>query len=313
MNRTNWIKTLLPLAGVCVLMCLSATPGFCWDKVGHEIATQIAYDHLTPMAKAKVDAILSNMAADPLVQGLPDDMKPFNFVTAGAWMDDIRSETREFNTWHYIDLPTNPNITAADVAAFKDDNSSNNYLVITTKCLPTMKDPKATDADQARMLAFFLHLAADLHQPLHANGRQKGGNGYDIDPLPAADPDWHITNLHSFWDNAYRYGVEDGKVVVEITTLDKPRIMHPGDDPIGKIAKDIESKYSPLDPAQASDPDPADWAVESDKIASTFVYQSGDPTTLSTSYVQQSHDIACQRLALAGYRIAAVLNAIYGK
>jgi hypothetical protein len=40
----------------------------------------------------------------------------------------------------------------------------------------TMRDPKASDADKAIAIAWFLHLAGDMHQPLH-NSAARHRNG----------------------------------------------------------------------------------------------------------------------------------------
>ncbi len=227
-------------------------------------------------------------------------------------MDDQRSISREYGTWHYIDLPPNVNITAADVMAYRDSDPSNVYLALTTYCLPTLKDPAAPLAERARALGFFLHLAGDIHQPLHATGPLKGGNGYAVDPLPSADPHWAVKNLHAFWDNAYRYGNHGGTVTLLLSSNDFPRITAPEQDPIEGVAKMIEAKYLPASLGSVTDLDPADWAVESDKIASTFVYPADGSHTLTAGYVQKAHDIACRRMALAGLREAAVLNLLLG-
>ncbi len=77
-----------------------------WDPIGHMIVNQQAYNQLTPAAKAKVD---ESIAAFNQKQHATYTF----FVTAGCWMDDIRGKTKEFNTWHYINLPVHAGRAAA--------------------------------------------------------------------------------------------------------------------------------------------------------------------------------------------------------
>ena len=293
------------------LLATAPTPGYCWDKYAHEVICQIAYDRLTPQARAEADTLIAVMASDPLVAQLAADVKPYSFVTAGAWMDDMRGATRDFNSWHYIDLPADPNTTAAQVTAFTDGNPSNAYKALATFCIPTLKDPSAKPADRARALGFFLHIAGDIHQPLHASGREIGGNKYAIGELAGADPGWKITNLHSFWDNAYRYGGKDTTTILTVTGLDQPRIAYPGQDPVEQSACAIIADYAPTDPSAAKDIDPADWAAESARIAATSVFPADGAHTLAYDYIHDAHDIACRRIALAGLRMANLLNQLF--
>lgn len=304
------------------LIAVGSSPAYCWDKYGHILIAEVAYESMTPAAQKQVDAILSTEAADPHVSGLEDKYKPYNAVTVAAWMDDMRmsrvdtgaGHTAEFNTWHYVDLPDGP-MTAADVKAqFDKADDPNAYEILVDKCMKAIDDPSMAAADRARYVAMFFHLAGDIHQPLHAVGRQKGGNDYKIDPLPSYDPwpnAWHINNLHSFWDNAYRYDGIDGQVKVVCPYLDMPRSMEPGEGQIKTIVDTMILPYLPSDTAKLSETDPAVWAVESHDIATSFVFPKDNASALSADYVHQAHVMACTRMALAGWRMAQVLNAAF--
>jgi hypothetical protein len=321
--RPNHFRTCLQSGVLVTVFCiLAAKPAYCWDKFAHEIIAQIAYERLTPAAKADANQLIAALNNDPDVAVVLDDYKPYNFVTAAAWMDDMRPPrdqptkgTKLFNTWHYIDLPEDPNLTKQDVENYRDGNSSNAYLAITTICIPTLKEKTATTFDRARALGFLLHLEGDIHQPLHCSGWLAGGNGYDIDQIPSADPTYPIRTLHPFWDGAYRYSGANGKISVVITASDLPRIDHPGADPVKTIADKMMADYGPAadDPA-ANDLDPADWALESSHVVTTFVYPAlNSGHTLTPDYVQKAHDIACRRITLAGVRLANLLNLLLGQ
>ena len=295
------------LISLAVLTC--SAPARCWDKVGHMVVDQIAYERLSPAARTQVDSLLTTLNADPLVAGLDAQYRPYNAVTVGALMDDIRGETKDFNKWHYVDLPDTELTPAQVKAQFGDMSHPNAYAAIVTQCEQTLSDPKRPAADRARMLAFLFHLTADLHQPLHAIGRQQGGNQYKIDELPAFDPasTWKINNLHAFWDNAYRYDNAGGIVTVVYDQTDLPRTMSPTVPVLRSYAHTLVALF-PAPLSAAADIDPADWAAESQRIGLTSVFPKDSAATLSADYVHSAHDIACGRLVLAGERLANLLN-----
>jgi hypothetical protein len=70
-------------------------------------------------------------------------------------------------------------------------------------------------------------------------------------------------------------------------------------------------KAYPAD-AAARELEPLAWAQESNRIAREFAYakikEGGSP---SAEYAAEAQKISGQRIALAGYRLAAVLNALF--
>jgi hypothetical protein len=144
---------------------------------------------------------------------------------------------------------------------------------------------------------------------LHCIGRQLGGNEYEIAAIPSADPTWSIDNLHSFWDNSYRYDILNGQIVAN-PMLQTPRQTAPDIGPIKAWADKIEAQYLPTDSVVLGRVDPAAWAVESNRIATAFAFPSDNTATLSNDYIAEASVIARTRLALAGYRLAKLLNSL---
>ena len=78
------------------------------------------------------------------------------------------------------------------------------------------------------------------------------------------------------------------------------------------IARFPKSSLEPL-----KENDTRAWARESYTIACLFAYPvrphptDAEVVTLSPDYVHQAHEIACERIALAGYRLAAMLNELF--
>jgi hypothetical protein len=307
-------------------LLLFAQPGYSWDGVGHMIIAQIAYDRLTPSARVQVDRLAAALNNDPLTQQLAPDLRPYQPVTAAAWPDDIRSlgaETRSFSPWHFIDLdaltqvpstkgtstiPGTPIADKTEIDAVKNytNPASDVYAQILSQS-SILRDKAQPFADRARALAFVEHFVGDIHQPLHASGRLLGGNRYRIDELPGADPTWEIKNLHSFWDNAYRYSIVNDQIVVN-PLLQTPRQSAPDTGEIKTLADQIVKNDLPTDSVILKQTDPAAWAVESNEIGTYFAFPSDDSHTLSNAYIGQASLIAKERLALAGIRLGNLLN-----
>ena len=152
-----------------------------------------------------------------------------------------------------------------------------------------------SDALKSYDLVWLLHLTGDIHQPLHCATRvtktskrgDAGGNSVVVDVAP--------NDLHGYWDNLLGMGdTENYPVAVKAAQL-----------------------LAAADTSAASDIKEADWANESFTLAKSNVYV--DPPigpglgkfTMSSnpSYTADSLKIAQQRVALAGTRLANVLNA----
>jgi hypothetical protein len=139
-------------------------------------------------------------------------------------------------------------------------------------------------------LSWFLHLIGDVHQPLHCTTRigattqpegDDGGNGVKLNsPGPA--------NLHSFWDNVLGGGDAPSIALNAISTLPNP-------------------------PASAAnDLDVSHWIDESfeaaQQVYKTPIGAGAGPFTVTRAYKTAARKLAEKRIALAGARLAKILN-----
>lgn len=166
-----------------------------------------------------------------------------------------------------------------------------------------------------------IHFEGDIHQPLHCvDWNDKGGNGYFIAGVPFTDlSKKKPANLHAFWDRAYRFGVQGGKVVELFRSpwpAERPPVAAYG--VVKTQAAKIMQRY-PLSGMTelAGLGDAHAWARESYGYACRFGYPRGphpgdfEVVTLTPVFVTEAHDVACRRIALAGYRLANLLNDIF--
>lgn len=98
------------LACALLLLLTAAAPVRAWDLAGHMLVGQIAWSQLSPEARAELQKLM------PLLPNQYNQGKPYNFVTAGAWMDDMRSMPKyPWSAWHYVNEVWNASATGFSV------------------------------------------------------------------------------------------------------------------------------------------------------------------------------------------------------
>ena len=80
---------------------LAAMPSIAhaWDSAGHMLVDQIAWTQLKPGARTRATELVRTL------ENTYNNGQPYNFVTAGAWMDDMRSKKGyAWSKWHYVNI-----------------------------------------------------------------------------------------------------------------------------------------------------------------------------------------------------------------
>ena len=253
-----------------------------WSPAGHEIIGEIAYQNLTPKAKAKCVALLHTL----------DSIYPkSNFSKANVWADQLKQRGIViFNQWHYIDLPY-----SADGTEVQSPQKQNLVTVI-QQSKEIIMGKKTNRFEKALFLRMLLHFVGDAHQPLHCINRfskqypqgDRGGNLFVIQHA-------HANNLHQLWDR----GVD-----VFPKALSHNQRM--------AFAQQIQNEYPKQKLlGQINQLNPHQWCQESYQLAKDIVYRTPEKKAPSDAYYAKAQPIVKQQLALAGYRLAAVLNEIF--
>ena len=295
------------------LLLTTQTSALAWHDTGHMIVAQVAYLRLTPAAKARVDSLLVTPPGKrPLISiGVgyytPEvSERTYDPVQIAVWMDDFRGDSLndEYAPWHYIDfrpiwdgIPERTNVGA-------DPENVLSRIYWATNVLRKGTNSNKRDAET---LGFLYHLVGDVHQPLHAATRytaanpngDAGGNGFKIQ-MPA---ETRVSNLHSFWDSAAgQYGH---------TSLKRP-LDEAGKARILAWAEAAMKEFPAESMAEWKDLDPHTWVVESNTLSREVVYKNiTEGTAPSQAYTDAAQKLTRKRLALAGYRLAGVLNALF--
>jgi hypothetical protein len=164
----------------------------------------------------------------------------------------------------------------------------------------------STDKDaQAQALRFIIHFVGDIHQPLHCATRvssalpdgDRGGNSVSIKVAGKT------TNLHSYWDGGIGSFPKTGANFAPPPLSQIPAAAATA--MAGNPATDPKIKLN--DPFNF-----AAWADESFALAKSTAYKGmTNGVTPSASYNTKALKVARQRVAWGGYRLAALLNAIW--
>ena len=300
------ITSYRPTSLAVVTAALLALPASAsWDPAGHRTVAAIAWEHLTPRARARAIELLlhgpalANFALLRPADGTDAARDRALFLNAATWADLIRNRTQPWHVyhhanWHYADFYWDvQNGQPHEIPNTGPDSENAAEHIVALRA--TLADPSAADTTKAVALAWLLHLVGDIHQPLHCSSRVTPG-----EPLPHGDAGGNTfrlddeRNLHAYWD----------RILGEAIT---PR---PAEDSIAyadRVAQLIERTHPPVSP---SPPDALGWAREGLRLAETVVYTGVDRGTApSPSYQAEALKVSQQRIALAGYRLAALLNA----
>ncbi|HYO62628.1 MAG TPA: S1/P1 nuclease [Pyrinomonadaceae bacterium] len=281
------------------------TSALAWHDTGHMVVAQIAYLRLSPSARAHVERLLAQPEGNrrPLVFYCD---KTYDPVTIAVWMDDIKGDSLadEYSPWHYTNfrpifdgIPERTNVAAEPVNVVDRLNWS----------ISTLSKGTGRAKSDAEILGFIYHLVGDVHQPLHAATRYSaknpdgdaGGNGFAVQ-MP---PETRIRNLHSYWDSAAGlFGYESPRRPLD--EAGRARLRTYADDLMRRFPADANQNWKNVEPH--------DWAVESNHLARTFAYAKiRDGEAPSKAYADEAQRLSAERITLAGYRLAEVLNRVF--
>ncbi len=309
------------LAIVCTL--LVTAPVQAWNGTGHMVVAYVAYKKLKGPTRSRVDKLLKlNPRYATWTAGVSNSRKGLAaFLNAAVWPDCIKraSECPGYHAdgtdggetppntpdasqnigytdmamhkyWHYVDRPFSPAGLPVSEANVPNAETQLQILIAALAGTPS-DDIKSYD------IAWIEHLTGDIHQPLHATARftavspngDRGGNEVKFCTSPCFD------NLHSYWDNLMGTSI----LLVDIQ----------------RIGNSLLRKRKP---AGAEGAVPV-WVGESTALARTDVYAApisvednpAAPVSARPDAGYESHAkaLADSQVLLAGYRLAAVLNA----
>lgn len=263
-------------------------PSLAWNDKGHMLVATIAQTQLSPAARKQLAALLK----------VGTDERTSTFATAACWADDNKSDTDR--AWHYVDF-----YFRADGKPAKNKPDEQNILWAIDRNRSLLGDKKAPTTGRALALRYLLHFVGDVHQPLHNVAREtdrypdgdRGGNSFAIAPISG----WGsrpVSNLHALWDFGAG-GFLPARRPLSASDFAAVR------DQANRIMREFpRSKMVELKHGQNA----RLWAAESESIAKGFVYSLPEGGAPPSAYLDRAARISRRRVALAGYRLAELLN-----
>jgi len=318
----------MTIRGWCFFLLLLFVPSslLAWGPIGHMTVAYVAYEQLSPAAKARARDLLKlnpDYAAweKQIPAGTPvGEHDRMIFMFAATWPDDIKGESQysddgsdggntpdgetssqnlgysdllRHKYWHFVDVPFSPDQTALpSVPVPNAETQIDVFLAVLASSKP--------DELKSYDLVWLLHLVGDIHQPLHATTRitqahPKGDAGGNFVKL-LGDA---TSNLHSYWDDLPG---SDCKFCSDKVQCSSRAMV------LGKSLRPADAKAAHIKTT-------SEWVHESFTEAKTDVYRvpigsADQPYTIvpGSTYEAEAQRLARKRLALAGERLALVLN-----
>ena len=332
-GRRGSLHRLIAVLGLTGLF-FCAPRLFAWNATGHMTVAYIAYESLDAQTRIQVDALLkAHPDYSKWVAGIPeqpefDELRGVTaFLHAATWPDRLRDDPRFQNgpeadasqagganplgfpdtyrhqNWHYIDRPL--------IGPFNDlriDSTNTEFRAAPTVLTQIQVSREAIGNSElsrtyrAYYLSWLAHLVGDIHQPLHAvahmipdeNGKlhgDKGGNGVRLAGLG------DIHDLHWYWDSLLGDDTSLAGITSRADALTRV-VKNPGN-----LSLDQET-----------------WFEESSALAISVAYkglahatETAHGLVLPAGYGDEARNTADARIAIAGYRLAGVIEQALGK
>jgi hypothetical protein len=286
---------------------LVAAPTLAWDPTGHEVVARLAWRQLSDEVRTEATTLLR---AAPPATGIPQLEPDFGtpqlrervlFERASLWSDLVRGDDRfDRPSWHYVNRyweRASPSSRPRDRVDLP--TRTPNVVSELERLTDRLGDPGLSPGERAVDLAWILHLVGDVHQPLHTSARvtpehpsgDRGGNEFPLPDAPQRD-------LHGLWDSILE--------VANPQRHDENRGEY-----LERLADGIEALFPPSSLSRAIDElDPDAWAREGYVLSRDELYpptlQAGHPAP--EGYADRAYELALPRIALAGYRLGALLE-----
>jgi hypothetical protein len=268
-------------AASAVVIATSSLNG--WSGQGHRLVGLIAAERLTSQARAEVRRLLDG----------------HTLADVANWADTIRSDQQQTYGWHFLNIP--PEASGYDrdrdcprAAGVAEGSRSDRWRDCAVDRIlfweQRLADLSLDRADRAIALKFLVHFVGDLHQPFHTLGVGRGGNDVHVrvfgDANCAEEGEKPFPcNLHAVWD---------GRLIARRNLDDRAYVA--------RLQKLIVDKRLGSQPAGT----PAQWAEQSWRLAKEALVTPG--ANIDETYYQRHIAAIDDRIALAGVRLAAVLN-----
>lgn len=270
-------------AAVALLLAfLPVDQAAAWGADGHSIVAEIAERRLTAGVRAKVEELLG-----PGV----------SLASISSWADDVRETRLETSRWHFVSMALDETVYDPEKHCVLDAERGDCVVAEIARARRDLACD-TIPTERAEALKFLVHFVGDLHQPLHTMKEKIGGNRIPVTVEFPGLIGFHFaepTNLHVVWDS---------KIIERATWA------------WGSHVDRLEAGWLKENKDELGD-DPIAWALAAHKDATPAVEEVGDVPVGQVPVLQQDYfemmlPVVDRQLALAGLRLAHVLNQVLG-
>lgn len=282
-KNSLWKKRLgIKLIASVLLATFIPTQLSAWGTKGHAIVADIAASRLTPVTRKNLQLLLGN---DSL-------------ASIASWADLVRKERDESYNWHFVDIPKDASGFSRERDCFRPQDKHKDATTDHHNCVvdriesfqKVLADENASRNDRMEALKWIVHFVGDLHQPLHAIDEARGGNDIKLAVFGSAKCGDYDCNLHWTWDD----------LLIQHTGLAE-------EDYVRRLNELIAQKHLEKQAGGTA----VDWANESHLQARHIL--DPRPVAVDEAYYQANIELVNEKLALAGLRLASLLNSTLGK
>ena len=278
-------STLLPL--------LAALPyASAWGQLGHTTVAYVAQNFVSAKTATYVQQLLS-------------DTSSAYMANVATWADTYRetSEGRFSAPLHFLDALDSPPKTC-NVNYARDCPEAGCIVSAIANYSSRAVQSSVGLIEQQKAMKWVIHFLGDIHQPLHVENLDLGGNTISV------TFDGATTNLHASWDTAMpqkRAGdFSQANALAWATTL-TTQIKS------GAYATESKTWLQGMNAQDALNSSMV-WATDTNKFVCTTALPNGPDAVsgqeLSGTYYKTAIPVIEKQIAKAGYRLAAWLDAI---
>lgn len=263
-----------------------------WGDMGHETIAYIAQDYVSSDTATFVQNALGDTSTDYMANAATW-ADSYRYTTAGSWSRPL----------HFIDANDSPP-TSCSVDFTRDCGDNACVVAAITNFTAQLQDSSTSTAELLNAMRFVIHFIGDIHQPLHDEALDVGGNDIDV------TYDGDSTNLHHIWDTQIPEQLAGGSTQAVARTFATTLTTAIKDGSNGwNVSSWLDGMT--LKDTQSS---AMTWASQANAYVCSDVLVDGvsavEEGDLDGTYYTQHVDVARTQIARAGYRLGAWLNLI---
>jgi hypothetical protein len=342
------MKRCVSVLVIALIFFAPVSPAFAWGSDGHQTVGKIASLRIKPRTSQKIAQILKPGETLASVSTWADTVKERMGESdpdadTNAFLQDMAHNEKN-REWHYDDLPLNCR-SYQTCTGFTVENDVVNILNVCIRTLQGRPHPNHP-LSKRNALRLLVHLVGDMHQPLHVGAGFIDENGPNGTILIERDPraikrknlqhdrggnqliiDNNRKRLHSFWD-------------FDLVTSLMLNVDKQTSDELGLFLQQTVRPKSNWSTRGRLDTWAAQWASDSLQQSRDNTYRgvriirkrtvavtrdgqplmvNGQPVTeivydisRPANYETLNREVVRQQLAKGGFRLARLLDAIYG-